>query len=185
MGETRRNLARQVPWQAVQAGVYDCRWGTDAVRVVVAGELPRETHNAALHLFSASPELVAFGGGAYRRRSADTSTLLGQLAEQLRGEGFAVPYTMEDFRRKYVKEHFPQLTPEEQEDVLQALPLERRLAGLTPEQIQQYLDALKIAPAKPRKPRAQSKSLPDPRCTARIRSLERWKRGTHGRSQGQ
>jgi hypothetical protein len=39
-------FAGQVPWQRVQAGVYDCRWGTDPVRVVVAGELPREPHNA-------------------------------------------------------------------------------------------------------------------------------------------
>src|SRR5213596_458635 len=37
-------LSRPVPWQERQAGVYDCRWGTDTVRVVVAGELPREAH---------------------------------------------------------------------------------------------------------------------------------------------
>ncbi len=36
------NLSGQVPWQKVQAGVYDCKWGTDTIRVVVAGELPRE-----------------------------------------------------------------------------------------------------------------------------------------------
>jgi hypothetical protein len=51
------NLSGQVPWQRVQAGVYDCRWGTDTIRVVVAGELPQEPHNAPLHLFSAAPEL--------------------------------------------------------------------------------------------------------------------------------
>ena len=93
--------------------MYDCRWGTDTIRVVVAGELPREAHNAPLHLFSAAPELVGFGGGAYRRRSEQTSRLLGQLFERLRGEGFAVSFTMEDFKRQYIKEHFPQLTPEE------------------------------------------------------------------------
>jgi hypothetical protein len=31
------NLAGQVPWQRVQAGVYDCQWGTDTIRVIVAG----------------------------------------------------------------------------------------------------------------------------------------------------
>jgi Mg/Co/Ni transporter MgtE len=63
-------------------------------------------------------------------------------------------FTMEDFNRQYIKEHFAQLTPEEQrealqalppeqqQEVLQALPLERRLAGLSPEQIRQYLDQL-------------------------------------------
>src|SRR5436309_1875825 len=95
------NLSQQVPWQQRQAGVYDCRWGTDTIRVVVAGELPREAHNAPLHLFSASPELVGFGRGTYRRRSENTSSLLGQLFERLRGEGFAMAYTMEDFQRDY------------------------------------------------------------------------------------
>src|SRR5262245_26958958 len=35
------NLAGQVPWQQRQVGVYHCRWATDAVRVVVAGQLAR------------------------------------------------------------------------------------------------------------------------------------------------
>src|SRR3984893_6639290 len=73
------NLSGRVPWQARQAGVYDCLWGTDTVRVLVAGELPREAHNAPLHLFSASPELVGFGHSAYRQRSENTSLLLRQL----------------------------------------------------------------------------------------------------------
>src|SRR5262245_57001679 len=139
------NLAGQVPWQRVRDGVYDCRWGTDTIRVVVAGELPREAHNAPLHLFSASPDLVGFGQTAYRRRSAETSLLLGQLFERFREEGFAMAFTMEDFTRQYIKEHFAQLTPQEQREalerlspehrreVLQALPPEERLAGLSPE----------------------------------------------------
>jgi len=172
------NLAGQVPWQKVQDGVYDCRWAIDTIRVIVAGELPREEHNAPLHLFSASPELVAFGGGAYRRRSEQTSRLLGQLFERLRGEGFAVAFTMEDFNRQYIKEHFPRLTPEErqevlkslpaeeqrevlkalppekQQEVLKALPPEKRLAGLSAEQIREYLEQLTAGrPAQPQKPR--------------------------------
>ena len=160
------NLSAQVPWQRVQAGVYDCRWGTDTIRVVVAGELPREAHNAPLHLFSAAPEVVEFGGSSYQRRSGQTSRLLGQLFEKLRGEGFAVSFTMEDFNRQYVKEHFARLTPkerrealealppEEREEVLQALPAEERMAGLSPAQIRQYLDQLTAGgTAVPRKPR--------------------------------
>jgi hypothetical protein len=70
---------------------------------------------------------------------------------------------MEDFRRDYVKEHFPQLTPEEQREVLQSLPPEERLAGLSPEerlaglsekQVRQLLDRLATRHApQPRKPR--------------------------------
>jgi hypothetical protein len=135
--------------------------------VVVAGELPRAAHNAPLHLFSAAPDLVGFGRSAYQRRSANTSALLGLLFEKLQGEGFAVSFTMEDFQRQYAKEHFAQLTPEEQrealqalppekqQEVLQALPPERRLAGLSPEQIREYLDRLttgkRAGPHKPRR----------------------------------
>jgi hypothetical protein len=169
------NLAGQVPWQERQAGVYDCRWGLDTIRVLVAGQLSREPHNAPLHLFSASPELVGFASGAYRRRSAETSLLLGQLFERFRKEGFTMSYTMEDFKRDYIKEHFAQLTleeqrealerltPEHRKDVLQALPPEERLAGLSPEdrlaglsdeQVRQLLDRLTAGrTAQPRKPR--------------------------------
>jgi hypothetical protein len=148
------NLSGQVPWQKAQAGVYDCRWGTDTIRVVVAGELPREAHNAPLHLFSAAPDLVDFGRSAYQRRSENTSALLRQLLERFQEEGVVMTYTMEDFQRQYVKEHFPQLSPEEREEVLRSLPPEERLAGLSPEQIQEYLDRLTVGkPAAPRKPR--------------------------------
>jgi hypothetical protein len=158
-----RKLSRQVPWQQRQPGVYDYRWATDMIRVVVAGELARTAHNAPLHLFSASADLVGFGRTAYRRRSEDTSSLLGQLYQTLRGEGVAMAYTMADFRRDYVKKHFLKLTPGEQEEVLRALPPEllravlppeERLAGLPPEQIRQYLEKTPsdVSP-KSRKPR--------------------------------
>jgi hypothetical protein len=63
-------------------------------------------------------------------------------------------YTMEDFKRDYIKEHFAKLMPEEQQAVLQALPLENRLAGLSAEQIRAYLDRLTAAGStKPRKSR--------------------------------
>jgi len=122
------------------------------VSVIVAGQLPREAHNAPLHLFSASPELVGFASGTYRRRSEDTSRLLGRLFERLRTEGFTMSYTMTDFRRDYFKEKLAALTPEEQAEVLQALPPEKRLAGLSEAQIRKYLDRLTAdRPSKSRK----------------------------------
>lgn len=124
------NLAGQVPWQQRQAGVYDCPWGLDTVHVVVAGELPREPHNAPLHLFSAAPGLVGFASDIYRQRSEDTSSLLRQLFKRFQQEGFTMTYTMADFRRDYVKEHFPELTPDEQAAALRALPARKRAALL-------------------------------------------------------
>jgi len=75
---------------------------------------------------------------------------------------------MGDFRCQFVKDHFPDLTQQEQEDVIKTLPLEVRqvvvktlppevrLAGLSPEAIQRYLDKLNTtAPAS--KPKSRRK----------------------------
>jgi hypothetical protein len=48
-------------------------------------------------------------------------------------------FTMEDFNRQYIKEHFPRLTSQEREEVLRSLPAQERLTGLSVEQIRQYL----------------------------------------------
>lgn len=77
-----------------------------------------------------------------------------------------MPFTWKDFDLWYIKDHFPQLTPEEQREVLeslppklrrevlQSLPLEERLAGASEGQIRQYLDRLTAGrPTERRKPR--------------------------------
>src|SRR4029077_1353506 len=107
------NLAGAVELSSVQAGVYDCRRGTHVIRIIVAHELPQTANNALLHLLSASSDQVRYGVEHYQQRSADTSTLLGQLFEGYEREGLAMPYTMEDFRRDYVKEHLKDLTLQE------------------------------------------------------------------------
>ncbi len=72
---------------------------------------------------------------------------------------------MEDFTRDFVRKHFADLTPEEraaavrslppeeQENLFRSLPLDKRMAGLSPEQIRQYLERLpRPRAATPRKP---------------------------------
>ncbi len=173
-----QKLSGQVPWKEIQAGVYDCQWGTDVVRVIVAGQLPCEEHNAALHLFSASPGVVDFGRNAYRQHSANTSSLIGLLFEKYKVEEIVMSYTMEDFQKDYAKSHFRYLSREDQLEVLQSLPLERRqqlikslppelfeslpledrLAGATKEQIQEYLNKIEHkSEPKHRKPRGRRK----------------------------
>jgi hypothetical protein len=173
------NLSGQVPWQQRQQGVYDCQWGTDIVRVVVAGQLPQQAHNAPLHLFSASNQLLDFARGAYQRRSIRTSLMLNLLFKNLQGEGFRMTFSVEEFERQYLKERFAKLaseeqrellqtlTPQELQELFQALPAEAwqvvyqalspedYLARLSDEQIQEYLDQRKRAksnqPGKPRR----------------------------------
>jgi hypothetical protein len=153
-----QNLAGQVPWQERQEGVYDCQWGLDIIRVIVAGQLPREPHNVPLHLFSADPELLAFAQGVYRPVSDQTTLVLGKLFDRFEEEGFTMSYTMQDFTRDYLREKLEQLSskdrkqllrsltpehrreilqaasPEERREILEASSPEERLAGLPPEE---------------------------------------------------
>jgi hypothetical protein len=158
------NLAGQVQWEELQAGVYRCRRGTDAIKVLVARELPAAEHNAPLHLFSAAGERVGFGARHYKQRSGETSTLLNRLFEGYRREGLTMPYTMEDFRRDYVKEHFMDLTPEERGEALRKMSLEERFQGLSPEEIENYLRQMKkAAPQQAEKPKGARKGKAGPK----------------------
>jgi hypothetical protein len=125
-------LAVQKAWVRLRPGVYECRRGTDTIRVLVLVELPQTENNALLLLFSASPEQRRYGAEHYRQHSEETSTLLQRLLEQYRKEGVPMPYTLEDFRRDYVKEHLKDLTTEER---LAGLSAEQRIEGLPPEQL--------------------------------------------------
>ena len=143
-----RKLSQQLPWEMQHPGVYDCQRGTDRIRVLVAGKLPRHEQNTLLLLFSAAAEQQRYGAEHHRPRSADTSTLIHQLLKGFQEEGIIMPYTMEDFRREYAKKHFKDLSPEEQQEVLKDLSPEQRLKDLSPEQRlkdlspEQVLDAL-------------------------------------------
>jgi hypothetical protein len=149
------NLAGAVPWEQVGEGVYQCRRGTDVIRVIVAGQIPRKAHNALLHLLSADPDQAGYGAEHYERKSEDTSTLLEELFARYRKDKIPMPYTIEDFRRDYAKRHFKDLSAEERQEVLQDLPAEERLEGLSDEEIERILQERKARRAagrrKPRK----------------------------------
>jgi len=57
----------------------------------------------------------------------DDSTVISQLLEQYSLEGITMPYTMEQFRKDYVKAHIGLLDPEE---ILSKFKIEERLKGL-------------------------------------------------------
>jgi len=143
-----QKLSTQVPWRTIREGVYDCNWGTDQVRVVVTGQLATEEQNAVLHLFSPSPLLVEFGRGNYRRHSSSTSQLLGLLLNNWQNEGIAMPFTMQDFEREYIKDKLPQLPEEEQVDVLANVSVKTRLTGVSKEQLRRYLEEMDSKPTK-------------------------------------
>jgi hypothetical protein len=124
------NLHSESPLAEVGEGIYDCRRGTDTIRVIVTGQVSKAAHNAIWHLFSASAEKVGYGAEHYRQRSEKTSSLLTELFRGYETEGIHVPYTMADFEHDFVKERVNILSPEER---LKGLSPEERLAGLSPE----------------------------------------------------
>ena len=70
------NLAGQVPWQEQQAGVYDCRWGLDTIRVIVTGQL--RARRTTLRCTCSAPRpnwsaLVAASTGSGRKTPARCS----------------------------------------------------------------------------------------------------------------
>src|SRR5438876_2935256 len=139
------NLANDVRLEPVHQGVYTCERGTDKIRIIVAGQVSQEPHNALLHLFSASAGTVGYGAGHYEQRSHDTSSLVGRLLGNYQGEGIAMSYTMADYRRDTAKEFFGGLTAEEQREDLQSLPPEHQrevLQSLAPEQQREVLRSL-------------------------------------------
>src|SRR5438552_4972630 len=148
------NLVNHVTLEPVHQGMYACERGTDKIRIIVAGQVSREPQNALLHLFSASAETVGYGAGHYEQRSHDTSSLVGRLLGNYRGEGITMSYTMADYRRDTAKEYLRELTPEEQREVLRGLTPETRLAGLSAEEITGYLKKLKAKrPSRKARPR--------------------------------
>ena len=85
----------------------------------------------------------------YRWQMDDGITVINQLLQKYSLEGIAMPYTIEKFRKEYVKAHLGDLDPEdrlkglEAEDRLKGLEAEDRLKGLGAEEIEAYLNKLK------------------------------------------
>ena len=142
-----RKLAEEVALLSSQPGVYDVVWGTTRVRVIVLSEIPTAAHNAVWHLFSGVQEQVAYGATQYQTRTPTTSTLLNQLFETYRVEGLEMPYTMEDFKRDYIREHLHVLTAEE---ILQNFSKEELLQGFSKEELKEYLAKREQSQAAPK-----------------------------------
>lgn len=135
-----RNLAdNNVPLRQLQQGVYEVEALSRRIRVVVVNQLPREEHNALLHLFSASGELFAYGAQHYRIRSAETSSLLLELFQRYQEEVLTMPDMLEEFTRETIDRFLKGLPAKKRlegvsvEDRLEGVSVEELLAALPPE----------------------------------------------------
>lgn len=147
-----KKLAEQINLQPVQTGVYEVGWGLTRIRVLVLSEMPQAEYNAVWHLFSGVQNQVAYGASHYRNRTSEMSTILNQLFENYHAEGLEMSYTMEDFRRDYIREHaaeiLKQFSAEELKgyfhtaEILEQFSAEERLQSLSLEELKDYLAKL-------------------------------------------
>jgi hypothetical protein len=122
-----QNLTPHVTLEAIQAGVYRVRHFSGFIRLIVINQLPREPHNAMLHLYSANQGLVEYGARNYQPYSKETSTLLRQLIDRYREEGVTMPETLEQFAERTLREYLDKMPVEKR---LEGIPLEKRLEGV-------------------------------------------------------
>ena len=151
----------------VKTGVWEARVLSRDIRILVLSRLPLEQRNAILAFFSFDAEKVRFALNNYQWQMEDGSTVVNQLLDKYSLEGIDMPYTMEQFRKEYLKSHLAELDPDEvlsifspeellsrfspeellsrfgPEDRLKGLDPEDRLKGLDPEKIEAYLKKLK------------------------------------------
>jgi len=127
----------------VWPGVYDLAWGTLTIRLIVLNTIAPHPRNAAWELFSTQQDRIRHGAACYRPRRTGTWDLLRHLYLVHIFEDPTMAYTMEEFVREARQRFLYDLTPEEQESVLDRLPPEQvfkhfspeeRLRGLGPEE---------------------------------------------------
>ena len=126
----------------MREGVYEVSHFTGTIRLVVVNQLPKEEHNAMLHLFSAKMDLVQYGVEHYRPQSSETSTHLYQLFERYRLEEYLMPDVMQEFVRETMELMLKDLKKLPIEKRLEGLSVEQRLEGLSKEQLRQVQEAV-------------------------------------------
>jgi hypothetical protein len=127
-----QKLSQLLDLQPVSAGVYDVKWGTDTVRLIVLSEIPEGTHNAVWRLFSTKPEAVLQARSQYQLHQPDLSTIVQQLFEYYQQERMNMSYTVEDYKKDFVREHLDLLSTDE---VLKRYSINDRIKDLSPDEV--------------------------------------------------
>lgn len=138
-----RKFAEKFQLEPMTDGVYQVSWGGDWIRLIVLSEIGDGEHNALWRLFSGIPERIQAGATDYRKLQGEASTILEQLFEYYGLEGLTMPYTIEDFRRDYVREHAEELVKDIPIEVrLKNLSSDELLKHISPDEIRKYLERL-------------------------------------------
>jgi len=147
-----QKLSQLLALQRLSAGVYDVLWGTDQVRLIVLSEIPDGAHNAVWRLFSAKPEAVMQARSQYQLQQPDMSTIVRQLFEYYQQERMNMSYTVEDYKKDFVRENLGLLSADEvlrrysPDEVLKRYSINDRIKDVSPDDILDNLspDSLKV-----------------------------------------
>jgi hypothetical protein len=147
-----RQLLSLVKAVQVRLGVWEASVLSRTIRILVLNEMSLAQRNAVLAFFTFDAEKVRYALHNYEWQQGDGSTVVNQLLNQYALEGIGMPYTMEQFRKDYLRAHISELPPDEvmakfDPDIrLKGLNPEDRLKGLDPEDRLKGLDPQEIFP---------------------------------------
>src|SRR5207253_632160 len=86
MARFPESLAKQIPLEELQPGVYDIHVGPLRIRLLVIRDLPNQPANAMFKLFSIVPDQIEFACRYYRRVSPHTTGIVDKLISKYRKE---------------------------------------------------------------------------------------------------
>lgn len=139
-------LNDKIEFQKIQPGVFDLKWGSRTIRLIVLTQIELSERNAFWLLFSGKAQEFIYADQHYHWHYPSERAVLNQLYELYKYEGVVMPYTMEDFNRDFTEAHLHLLPPEKRlkglptETILRQFSLEDRLKGLSVEEIRAYLE---------------------------------------------
>jgi hypothetical protein len=125
-------LQKHFKLEQLQQAVFNLTYGSHQIKILVLGRMPQQQRNAIWQLFNGTIEGFIYGGTYYNWQSKQDRAILNQLYEFYKQRGAVMPYTMDDFRRDYVRENIHVLSAEE---ILQKFSPEKRLEGLSPDEV--------------------------------------------------
>jgi len=123
-------------WKRLKEGVYQVKRNSDIIRVIVLKKIPNAERNLVWQLFSAQQEKVQEAARHYLQADSEMNTIMNQLLNKYQAEGIHMPYTLQDYRKEYVRGGLHLLTPEEvvtyyePQQLLSSFAPEERMSGL-------------------------------------------------------
>jgi len=115
-------LETEASLKPIKEGVYEVRWGSRRIQLIILSEIPQIARNAPWLLFSGIMEKVHFGESHYQWREKNLSSVINKLFKFYQIKGTTMSYTVEDFTREMKEELLAELAPEEQQQ-LEGQPL--------------------------------------------------------------